>query len=385
MNIWSHMGHPADGEWRAYRDGEVSEARHQALDRHLERCFRCRSRLTEIQESAGFAAARLGALRAVAEVAPVPPMPERPSPLRIASEEGKPMTRFRITGRMAAGAVAAAMAVSLFFPGVRTAAADFVTVFRVKEAKVIRINPADLQNLDKNGGLNLAGIDPAKLAGLIQIEDSPALTPPQEDGLTLDELKKRGFKPPTWLPDRYEPTAGAFFGERAVKLKVDVDGVNQLLGLLGTKERLPKELKGETITITSGPGLVMGYVNLETKTNLMVSQGQALSFSATGRADVKKVTDVLMAVLGEQSQLPESLRAQLKGLDLTSTLPLPVVEGQSYAVQVRGIDGVYQPVPNGGGGMLTWVENGTVHVIGAFGQTVPGLSDLRRIAESLGR
>lgn len=384
MNIWLHMAHPADGEWRAYLDGEVSEVRHQALDRHLQQCVRCRARLTELQTTAGVAAARLGALRAVAEIAPVPPMPSRPRPVTPLPKEESPMTGSRSTSRIAAVAVAAAMAVSLFFPGVRAAAADFITVFRVKEAKVIRINPADFQQIGSADMSSFAGLSPAMLEGLIQVE-APALTPPQQEELTLDDLTRRGFKAPTWLPEGYTPTTGAYFAPQETKIQVDVDRVNELLGLIGSKERLPRELKGQTITFSIGATLIMGYRDHQAGANLTVTRGDAPSVSVTGGADVGKALAVLMAVIAEQPQLPESLRTQLKGLDLTRTLPLPVVEGVNQEVKVKGKAGIFTPMQPGGG-ILVWLDNGVTHTISAFsGSTSLSADDLLRIAESLER
>jgi hypothetical protein len=376
MNAWLNLAHPAEGEWRAYLDGELPSARHQYLDRHLAGCARCRSRFAEVQKTAALAAARLGALRTLSEVAPTPPFPAhlRSGPERpVTLKEAPHMVRFRFTGRVAAAAAALALVSSLFIPNVRAAAAEWLTVFRAKDARVLRINPADFK---PGSSLNVQGIAAEQLQKLVQIEQTRK--PAQRQGLALDELKGYSFRAPASLPEGYAAAAkgGTYMGQGEALVKLDVDGINQILSMAGSKAQLPAELKGQVVRINAGPTAGMVYEKGEQR--LMVMQTGAPTLAASGQVDINKTADLLMSSLGTELGLPTSIQTQLRSMDLSRTFPLPVVEGQGDEVKVKGLTGAYYSDQQGNGAVV-WMSHGQIRVV----QGPLSRQELLKVAESL--
>ncbi|MDB4897885.1 MAG: hypothetical protein JWN15_4147 [Firmicutes bacterium] len=376
MSNWLSPVHPAEGEWRACLDGELPGPRHQYLERHLKNCARCQLRFTEVQRTASHTAARLGALHAMAEVAPAPPMPTdlRPRPEhRFHNKEESRMNPFRFTGRVAAVAAVAALASSMFIPGVRAAASDMITVFRTQDARVVKINPADFK---LGSQLNLTGVTAGQLAKLVQIEEVRKAD--KQEGLSLDALTRHGFQAPTYLPDGYTAGKnGMSSGSGEALVHVDVDAVNELLGLAGSKAQLPAELKGQVIQVTTGPTTVMNYANGDK--HLTVARMTTPTLSASGKVDVNKTVQLLTSSLGTELGLPTSLQAQLRSIDLTKTLPLPVMDGKGAEVKVNGQTGAYY-TDQQGRGAIVWVAGGQVNVVsGPLAQ-----AELLRIAQSVG-
>lgn len=376
MNVWLSLVHPAEGEWRAYLDGELPAPRHLYLERHLNSCARCQLHFKGVQRTASVAAARLGALHAMAEVAPAPPMPAdlRPQPEhRFHTKEESRMSPFRFTSRVAAVAAVAALASSMFIPGVRAAASDWITVFRADDARLVRINPADFK---LGSQLNLSGVTAGQLAKLVQIEQVQKVD--RQEGRSLEALTDWGFQAPTYLPQGYTAgNNGMSFGSGETLVRVDVDAVNEVLGLAGSKAKLPAELKGQAIKVSSGPVTVMTYDNGDK--HLTVAQMTTPTLSASGKVDVNKIIELLTSSLGTELGLPTSLQAQLRSMDLTKTLPLPVMEGKGAEVKVKGQTGAYYTDPQGRGAIV-WVAGGQVQVVsGPLDQ-----AELLRIAESVG-
>jgi hypothetical protein len=376
MSNWLSPVHPAEGEWRAYLDGELPASRHQYLERHLNSCARCQLRFTDVQRTASLTAARLGALHAMAEVAPAPPMPTdlRPRPEhRFQSKEESHMSPFRFTSRVAAVAAVAALASSMFIPGVRAAASDWITVFRTQDARVVKINPADFK---LGSQLNLTGVTAGQLAKLVQVEEVSKAE--RHEGLSLDALQNRGFQAPTYLPEGYTAGKnGMSSGSGEALVRVDVDAVNELLGLAGSKAQLPAELKGQAIRVNTGPVTVMNYENADK--HLTVAQMTTPTLSASGKVDVNKTIELLTSSLGTELGLPTSLQAQLRSIDLTKTLPLPVMDGKGAEVKVNNNTGAYYSDQQGRGAIV-WVASGEVRVVsGPLDQ-----AELLRIASSVG-
>jgi|GEM_PF-5266393 len=399
-NGWPLMGHPADGLLRAYLDGELPADEKKRISHHLEVCPHCRHRYAIIRADAAWAAARLGALRALVEVAPVPEPkswaargsrgsgvsadasaaanPRAGSRSRGSSSASIPNggfshLKYKLSpGKIAAAAAALLTAVSLSFPSVRATAAQWMTIFRVDEARVIRITPEDFENVfaSEEALESLMG----DLAELVQAE---ALREPVvERGLAEAELQARGFLAPAYLPDGFAAADGVAVGSGEMMLQVDVDGVNELLAALGESQRLPAELKGQVLRLQSGPGF--GVVYQRGEELLYTCQFELPTLSGSGDVDLNQIFTTFSGLLGDQFGVPAALREQMSQLDLNRTIPLPLMEGAGTEVMVNGHVGTY----HGGaeGGSVVWVKDGTMYAVtGSLDAAA-----LLQIAESIG-
>lgn len=263
------------------------------------------------------------------------------------------------------------MAVSLSFPSVRATAAQWMTIFRVDEAQVIRITPEEVENVFANEEALESLM--ADLATLVQPE---TLREPQVvTGLNLEELEAMGYQAPSYLPDGFALVDGIAVDSGEILLRVDVDGVNQLFASLGADERLPAELKGQILQVQSGSGFGLLYQRGEEM--LHVSQMELPTLSASGNVDLNQIFDTFSGLLGDQFGIPAALREQMDQVDLNRTMLLPVMEGAGTEVKVNGHVGTYHADEHGG--LVLWVKDGRMYcVAGSLGQAT-----LLQIAESV--
>ncbi len=361
--------HPAEGDLRAYLDGELTPDQQGAIRQHLDLCGRCRHNLQQVHAAAALSAAKLGALRAVADVAPAP------GPFNPAAKpkEALHMSRSRLSWRVVATSAAALLALSFAFPGVRAAASEWATIFRVQEAQVLRINPSDFQSVSIDPKGPLTQISPDMVQGLVQFEQ--VTKPVERRGLTLEQAVSAGFRKPGYVPAGFEPHQGQSVSSSEQLLRFDVDAVNGLLALAGSKAQLPAELKGQAVRVRTNQAVAFSYKNGDK--GFEVIQGFTPEISASGNVDLSQLLSSLVGTLGEELGLPLSLRSQLASMDLSRTFPLPVVEGKGAEIKVKGQTGVYYQ--EAGQGMIAWVAGGEIHAVsGALPQV-----ELLHIAESL--
>lgn len=283
------------------------------------------------------------------------------------------MSRNRISWKLLASSVAAVFALSFALPGVRAMASEWITIFRVQQAQVIRINPADMSTVSLQPKAGLGQIPPEMLSQLVQVEQiNRAVT---KGALSLQEATERGFTRPGYLPEGYIPGDGqaATSGEQLIRF--DVDGINGILALAGSRATLPAELKGQAIRVSGGHSVAFTYKNGEQR--LQIMQGATPELSSSGNVDLQQLMASLVGTLGEEFGLPLSLRSQLASMDFSKTLPLPIVEGKGAEIKVKGHVGTYYA--EGGSGLVMWVSGDRLMAVhGALPQ-----AELLRIAESL--
>lgn len=370
--------HPDEGEWRAYLDPSLTAQRQHELTAHLAQCVRCRSLYAQVQMTASFAAVKIGALRGAAEVAMVPPLDRRVRTHTL--KEDTPM--FRFPTRWVAAVGAALLASSLMIPSVRATAAEWLTIFRAQEARVVTIDLGELQSFAAGAGQRspMAGQIPPELAQrmnqLVQVE--VIRKEEHREGLSLREIRNRGFLPPAYLPVGFSDAgAGGEAMSRSERLfKVDVDGANAILGLLGSKATLPAELKGEAIRVVQGESTTFTYHSGDQA--LVVMQGASPEISASGKVDLNQILASVVGSLGSQFGLPTSLSDQLKAMDLSRTIPLPLIQGISEEIKVKGATGAYYH--EAAHAAIVWVTDGQVHAV--YGTIAR--DELIRVAESIG-
>lgn len=153
------------GQLRAFLDGELSAGERQAVAEHLDRCASCASELALMKQRATGLAQTLGALDGSAP-APVPQASLARFQRSVAAQEraGRPALRENVTRslemikrnaisprwRPAFVALSAVLVVALLFSvaPIRSAAADFLSLFRIQKFAVIPLDQQQLGRLE---------------------------------------------------------------------------------------------------------------------------------------------------------------------------------------------------------------------------------------------
>lgn len=257
-----------------------------------------------------------------------------------------------------AAAIILSCAFSLSFAPVRSAAAQFLSIFRVNKVETVKLTPADLSKLQqamREGGK-------VTLADLGEVQ----YTKKSSSGtISAEEAKKSvdfNFRLPAYLPEGFalreiDRTAGGTAG-----FTLDTKKTNQVLKTLGGSTFLPDALNGNTFTLTlpvvlsaeySGPG------------HLTVSQARSPELAAPGDTSVNAIRDALLSL----PILPANLKNQLASInDWQHTFLVPDVNGSAREVSVDGSQGVFVSPPSGleianQTSALVWQKDGVVYAI----------------------
>ncbi|MDI6824188.1 MAG: hypothetical protein QME87_07525 [Bacillota bacterium] len=240
--------------------------------------------------------------------------------------------------RVAAVVVAVAVVVAaLSFEPVRTAAGEFLDVFRVKRLKVVTITPQDMAQLQEL--LQRGGTADLESFGRVDVTGEAA-----SRTVTASEAEEAlGY--PLRLPHRrllgpYEDPLFQLDVLPTVSLTLNVGNVNTFLRSLGSRDLLPATLEGKTFTIKGYP--VCTAIYRSRAGHLRVIQGRSPELIVPPGVDVAAVRTALLGIPG----LPENLSRQLESItDWRHTLPIPAVEGTCIHVTVNGSPGVFWSIP----------------------------------------
>lgn len=234
---------------------------------------------------------------------------------------------------------AALLAAALWVEPVRTAAGEFLDVFRVKRLQVVNVTPRDLARLrdlmEQGGTAHLESLGSVEVKGQAQSRQ-----------VTKEEAARAlGF--PLRLPDPglLAPYATPVFWLDqipTVSLTLNVSRVNSFLRSLGGRDLLPPSLEGRTFTVTGSPTCRVTWRGQDGE--LILVQGRAPELQVPPDVDVAALRAALLGIPG----LPENLRRQLASIaDWQHTLPVPALEGVSRRVTVNGSPGVFWSPPGG--------------------------------------
>ncbi len=218
-------------------------------------------------------------------------------------------------GKLMVGLIVVAVVVAaLFLEPVRTAAGEFLDVFRVKRFKVVTITPQDMAQLQQL--LERGGTADLESFGRVEVTGGAA-----SRTVTAAEAEQvLGY--PLRLPERTTLTA---YGHPVfqldvlptVSLTLNVKNVNTFLRSLGSQELLPANLQGKTFTIEGYP--VCTAIYRGDTDYLRVMEGRSPELTVPPGVDVRAVRGALLGIPG----LPENLRRQLESItDWRHTLPI---------------------------------------------------------------
>lgn len=256
----------------------------------------------------------------------------------------------------AAAVAAAALLVALSVHGVQAKAADWITIFRVQESRVVRVLPRDLEGLDHDHQAPLAapsGPLAEAFHSLVQVETTQE---PSTSPLTAEAMQTKG---PAYMPQGFTMSRGSSASASERLVRFDVDGINQMLERLGQQERLPASLKGQVVRISNGAGFTATYDRGDDQ--IWITQFAAPSVSASGKVDINQVVSALTGLVGDEYHLSGLLRTQLQSLDLSRTLPLPLLEGAGSEVKIGEAKGSY--MEQNGQGALMWMVEGQIRTV----------------------
>lgn len=229
---------------------------------------------------------------------------------------------------------AAAVVVALALPPVRSAAASWLSIFRVDRVTVLPWSPALEQQLQQAlEGRGLTRLD-LQDYGEIEVHGQPAVR-----GLSPEEAARRGgFSPlPKQLGDgTVRDVTLRLQGE--VQLSLRVPAFNRLLAQMGSTERIPTSLDGQPIRVTIPAELSASYVREDGSGVAFVDMVRAPEIAVPGSdADVAQVRRALLSL----PFLPADLRRNLEAMeDWRRTVVIPVPSSaKPEPVDLGGVQG----------------------------------------------
>lgn len=269
-------------------------------------------------------------------------------------------------GIIAVLVAAALLAAALALPDVRTAAAEFLSIFRAKRVQPVTIAPISAPM--PKGKLDIGTFTTE------QRGQARAVASAQEAAAVT------GFAPrlPQQLPAGVAgaPEFGVFEGAQG-SLTIDAAKVQQTLASAGIAGvTLDPQLNGAVVRLTVPPYAIARW------DNLALAQGRAPEIDGTAGLNYDELRGQALALL---AQFAPATALQLENMaDWRTTLPVPVPENAARSeVQVDGVTGalIESAGPGKQGAAVLWQKNGILYVLAAEGG-VPG-SALVAAANSL--
>lgn len=354
-----------EGTLQAYLDRELSADSQQEIMQHLSVCPKCREAIGGIRDAHAFAESVLGSYARGLDRIGIDKEAawERLQKAALAGQTAlaEPTSIWRrgvlnMISKYRSLAVGTAavlcLATALSFGSVRSAAADFLTIFRVEKVQTISFNPKDFAQIEealKEGGL-------VNLEELGRIEVSGRQ---DQTKLSLDEARQAAdfsLKVPA-LPAGYNEPVVTKYSPVTVNFTLNVKNINQALISLGAKDLLPADVDGKTFSLSTPMAVSLEYAPAgEGKRRLTVIQSLSPELQVPAGVDVNAIRSGLLSI----PMLPNNLRQQLEAVnDWQHTLLLPDVDGSTKEVKVGSASGAFISQPNSDS-VLLWQQNGVV-------------------------
>lgn len=351
-----------EGHLLLYLDKELTLEKMNETKAHLASCPQCSHCLQEIKENLDFTRETMGVL-----------WDKTPEADRDEQKKSWDRIRGRINFKqrrmngvkMRKITIAAVIVLTLGLlgsvPAVRTAAANFLQVFRVEKVDSITITMQDMDQIQKafsqEGNFNIENFGRINTQG--KYEQVP---------LNLEQITELPFKPV--LPASETSKEASYYLEKqpVMQISPDVKKVNQLLKDMGSSVLLPEELQGQTVAIKMGDFLSAKYEDFS------FIQGPSPQVEVPAGVDVDKVVQAMLSI----PFWPDNVKQQLSAItDWQHTLVIPVDEN-SKKVDVNGSAGVL--ISNTGYSSLVWQKNGLLYILEDHSA---GQADMLEIAGSL--
>lgn len=327
--------HIPEGALRAYLDEQIAPEEKHRIDKHLRDCAACRQRLDRLAAYRNTAAAALSNLRSAH-----PGTPPHPSValgrfrqqfgIHNREERRAPAMKTQtLWGRWKplwiGLAVLVIVSLFIFYPPLRTAASDFLGVFRVRKFVAVPINVAALEN--------------PTFTNLLESAFSEHVTPVQEPGppvavASVDEATRAmGFavRLPSTLPQGYsaQPDLNIQDGF-AFRAKVDIDYVQAIRDALGKSDvPIPAGLDGAVLDVTVPKILAANYMS--ERGWFTVVQAVSPEIQLPPNLDLQQIGEFGLRLAG----LPaDQAREMAAAIDWANTLIIPVPLGYASYEEV---------------------------------------------------
>jgi len=369
--------HPNDSLLHEYIDRELPQARSQQVREHLVRCPACRERLEAMEARALHVRASLDALS---------PTPREQTSLQLArarfpryeprKEPVIPM--FKKRPFWIALSILLVIVVAFSLTPVRAWASDFLSLFRVQRITVVQFDPAAAEQNRQSLEANQAQIQ-ALMKDLTFDQGGEAA---QVSSLA-DAAAAAGFTPrlPQSLAGASLAVKPAAHGEYTIQR----EQLQALFDAVGADIKIPAAADGQVVKVDV-PAAFLASSGCPVQSKHDLAQADCTVFvqmpsptiDAPAGLDEKALGSAMLQFLGYSKADANRLSQKI---DWTSTLVLPVPQGENIRyqdVQVDGVAGTYLEGDTSGG-ILLWVKDGVIYGLRAPG----GLEKIQQIAATI--
>jgi len=359
--------HPKDDLLRALIDQELSEKQAGQVSEHLRRCPNCSDRLAALQVRAMAVTGRLDALAPAERDLPHSPQVA----YRQFSKVKKEITPAMFTRRSvwAFLGVVAVLAIALSFTPVRAWASSLLSLFRVQQITVISFDPQAMREGSENLSNSEDIIKQLFKDNLEVVEqgDMQILSDPD------DAAQATSFVPR--LPA--VNTRARYFVKPGLQANFTIDQptLQSLIDTAGIDIQIADEMYGQVVTLDVPTALVAVYGECEVneQSDLLPAGCTALaqvpspSITAPDGMDITQMGAALLQFLGYS---PAEARAMSERIDWTTTLVLPIPQGENITYQDVTSDGVpatFLTQSDSDEYMLIWVKDGMLYALQGAG------------------
>jgi len=256
------------------------------------------------------------------------------------------------------------IAVLFSFPAVRTAASDFLGLFRVQKFAPITVSPQQMAILEQlaeqemvPGDLHI-NREPGALIPIDSLSEGSVQT-----GLTVKTLAFLGE------PDEIHVVEG---GDGY--LVVDLQASRAVVEAAGADPALlPDSLDGARIDVIAFPGVQQTW-----REDIIFTQAASPLVEYPDDIDPAVLGEALLQVLGTE---PREARRIARSIDWAGTLLLPIPQEMVTfsEVTVDGVTGAALSPLDGQGGAIMWQKEGNVYLLTTKGS----LDELLALADSI--
>lgn len=254
------------------------------------------------------------------------------------------------------------IAILFSFAPVRVMAANFLSVFRVQQVKVVRVNVNALDRYEDNeemkGLLDRFDPEPEKVSG----DEEPTEVNSIDEADSMVDFSVARIQD---LPENAgDPSEILVHGQTVHHLNLDKDLLEEIFDAAGIELTLPDSLNERPIIITRPNGVTQAW-GTEGSRELFFGQFRSPEIDHPDDLDIKAFGIAILQFLGkskeEATQLGESI-------DWANTLLLPVPNDDDVnasEVSINGADGVlFKDDTDSGRNSVMWTTNGVTYMLG---------------------
>ena len=357
--------HRNKGRLRAYLDKEMPAEEARKTEDHLSACAACREHLETLRRRSETTASALASLAEPKQGAQTSPYVafarfqdrvQDSKSERSAQSMWNQLTSGRWRAAWAGLTALVVLSLFVFYPPLRTAAADFLGIFRVRKFAAVPINISALENPTFANVLETAFSDQVKVLR----EPGPSLTVNSAQEATA----LLGFEArlPSRLPDGFAtPPALNVEDGMAFQVTVNVEYVKSIRDALGKADvPIPANLNGARVDVNVPKILTAFYASNQGPFTL--AQAKSPEIQVPPNVDLTQLGEFGLRLAG----MPADQAAQMAAaIDWANTLIVPIPMGYATyeEVSVAGSQGLVVGEASGTGGhwLLAFEKDGIVY------------------------